>query len=190
VNRGYQLGPGVWTRLSYRVFDAEGEALDAEPVVTGCVFGFGALLPGLETALAGKRVGSRCAVELSPSQAFGERDAAHCLEVERGEFPPDVAPGDRFDAEREDGTPQVLSVLEVTEGSVILDLNHPLAGQRVRFEVEVLEARPATAEELALAEAALAEEPEGAASGPGSDPGGATPDLIDPARLLRRGTQR
>jgi FKBP-type peptidyl-prolyl cis-trans isomerase SlyD len=193
VSRGYQLGPGVWTRLSYRVFDAEGEALDPEPVVTGCVFGYGALLPGLEAALEGKRVGGRCSVELGPDEAFGERDATHCLEVERSEFPPDVAPGDRFDAEREDGTPQVLSVLEVTEESVILDLNHPLAGQRVRFEVEVLEARPATEPELALAEAALADEPEGSPGAPpglGSEPPPGSPALIDPARLLRRGTRR
>ncbi|HEX6274317.1 MAG TPA: peptidylprolyl isomerase [Polyangiaceae bacterium] len=190
MSRGYQLGPGIWTLLSYRVFDAEGEALDTEPVVMGCVFGFGALLPGVEAALEGKRVGARCSVELAPDEAFGERDATQCLEVERGEFPPDVAPGDRFDAEREDGTPQVLSVLEVTEESVILDLNHPLAGQRVRFEVEVLEARPATAEELALAEAVLADEPAEGGLGLGSDPQGGPPALIDPTRLLRRGTQR
>lgn len=190
MSRGYQLGPGVWTLLSYRAFDAEGEALDAEPVVMGCVFGFGALLPGVEAALEGKRVGARCSVELSPGEAFGERDATRCLEVERGEFPPDVAPGDRYDAERDDGTPQVLSVLEVTEESVLLDLNHPLAGQRIRFEVEVLEARPATAEELALAEAVLAEEPEGGGLRLGPDPPEGAPALIDPTRLLRRGTQR
>ena len=176
MTRGYQLGPGMWTRLSYRVFDAEGEALEAESVVMGFVFGYGALLPALEQALEGKSAGGRCSVELGSKDAFGERDPGHRLEVEREEFPPDVAPGDHFDAEQDDGTPIVLTVLEVTDSSVLLDLNHPLAGQRVRFEVEVLEARPASEEELALAEAALAEEPE-------------TP-LIDPARLLRRGSQR
>jgi FKBP-type peptidyl-prolyl cis-trans isomerase SlyD len=182
VSGGYQLGPGIWTRLRYRVYDAEGESLEPDAVEMGCVFGYGALLPALETALEGKRAGARCTVELGPKDAFGKRDPKLTLDVEREEFPPDVAPGDRFDAERDDGTPLVLSVLEVFDTSVILDMNHPLAGQRVRFEVEVLEARPASAAELALAEARLAEEPEG-------DSGGPEP-LIDPARLLRRGSRR
>jgi FKBP-type peptidyl-prolyl cis-trans isomerase SlyD len=179
VSRGHQLGPGVWARLRYRVFDAEGEALEPEAVEAGFVFGYGALLPALEAALGGKSTGSRLTVELAPKDAFGKRDSELRLEVERQEFPPDVTPGDRFDAERADGTPLVLQVLEVTEEAVVLDLNHPLAGQRVRFEVEVLEARPASREELALAEAHLAEEPEGSPL-----------PLIDPARLLRRGSQR
>jgi FKBP-type peptidyl-prolyl cis-trans isomerase SlyD len=182
VSRGYQLGPGIWTRLRYRVFDAEGEALEPDAVETGCVFGYGALLPALEAALEGKPAGARCSVELAPKDAFGKRDPKLTLEVERVEFPPGVSPGDRFDAERDDGTPLVLSVLEVSDTAVVLDLNHPLAGQRVRFEVEVLEARPASAEELALAEARLAEEPEGDSEAP--EP------LIDPARLLHRGSRR
>jgi FKBP-type peptidyl-prolyl cis-trans isomerase SlyD len=183
VRPGQQLGPGVWTRLRYRVFDAEGEALEAEAVETGCVFGYGVLLPALERALEGKTAGARCSVALNPKDAFGKRDPARCLEVERTEFPPDVAPGDRFDAEQDDGTPLVLQVLEVSENAVVLDLNHPLAGQRVRFEVQVLEARPATREELDLAEAALLDPPEEASGGP-PEP------LIHPARLLRRGSRR
>jgi len=183
MSRGYQLGPGVWTRLRYRVFDAEGEALEPDAVETGCVFGYGALLPALEEALGGKTAGARCTVELAPKDAFGKRDPEHLLEVAREEFPPDVQPGDRFDAEQEDGTPLVLQVLGVTEDGVVLDLNHPLAGQRVRFEVEVLEARPASPDELTLAEARLQEEPEGGPEGPGGA-------LIHPGRLLRRGSQR
>jgi FKBP-type peptidyl-prolyl cis-trans isomerase SlyD len=183
MSRGPQLGPGVWTRLRYRVFDAEGEALEAGAVETGCVFGYGALLPALERALEGKTAGALCSVVLAPKDAFGKRDPAHRLTVLRDDFPPDVAPGDRFDAEQDDGTPLVLQVLEVTETGVVLDLNHPLAGQRVRFEVEVLEARPASNEELALAEAVLLEDPEEA-------PGRPTSALIHPARLLRRGSRR
>lgn len=183
MSRGYQLGPGVWARLRYRVFDAEGEALEPDAVEMGCVFGYGALLPALETALQGKAEGARCSVELASKDAFGKRDPTLCLEVLREEFPPDVAPGDRFDAERDDGTPLVLQVLEVSETGVVLDLNHPLAGQRVRFDVEVLEARPASEEELALAEARLEEEPE---NGPGEE----MAPLIEPARLLRRGSRR
>jgi FKBP-type peptidyl-prolyl cis-trans isomerase SlyD len=181
--RGYQLGPGIWARLKYQVFDAEGEELASEAVETGFVFGYGALLPALEAALQGKPAGARSTIELAPKDAFGKRDPKLCLEVAREEFPAGVLPGDRFDAEQADGTPLVLQVLEVSESGVVLDLNHPLAGQRVRFDVEVLEARPASPEELALAEAALAEAP----TDESEAPGGA---LIHPARLLRRGSQR
>lgn len=183
MSRASQLGPGVWARLRYRVFDAEGEALEPAPVETGLVFGYGALLPALEAALAGKTAGARVVLELRPRQAFGERDPALVAEVAREEFPPGVAPGDSYEFEREDGTTVVLSVLDVTESGVVLDLNHPLAGQRVRFEVEVLEARPASADELSLAEARLGEDP----SGP---PESSEGDLIPPARLLRPGSKR
>ncbi len=50
-----------------------------------------------------------------------------------------MAAGDRFDAEGDDGRPVLLQVLEVTEDAVVLDTNHPLAGQRLRFEIEVQE---------------------------------------------------
>ena len=194
MSRGYQLGPGVWVLLRYRVFDAEGEALEPAAVETGCVFGYGALLPALEAALEGKTVGARCAVELGPKDAFGDRDPELFLEVERSEFPPEVAPGDRFDAEQKDGTPLVLQVLEVSDAAVLVDLNHPLAGQRVRFEVEVLEARPASADELALAEARLEEDPGsdpgGGPAGPGAPGSEGQAPLIAPASLLRPRSRR
>jgi FKBP-type peptidyl-prolyl cis-trans isomerase SlyD len=176
---GYQLGPGVWTRIRYTVFDGEGEVVEGMPAEVSLVFGFGVLLPALEHALAGARAGSRLSVELSPAEAYGDRDPRAQLEVDPGEFPPDVAAGDRFEVERDDGTPSVLQVLEVTPDAVVVDLNHPLAGQRVRYELEVIEARAATEEELILAEDALEEDPE-----PAPHPSGG---LIPAAGLLRRG---
>ncbi len=197
---GAQLGPGVWTRLRYVVFDAEGERVSAAEEEMGFVFGYGALLPALEVALAGLGAGARRSVVLPPEEAYGARDPRAELELDRDEFPADVAEGQRYDVERDDGTPLVLRVLGVTETSVVVDLNHPLAGQRVRFEIEVLEARPASAEELSLAEAALLEEPGdeaepapgGAADGDGDGVEGAVgadSALLPAASLLRRGVR-
>lgn len=163
-SRGFQLGPGVWTRLRYQVKDAEGELVEGAGGEVGLVFGYGALLPALEAALEGLGTGARRAVELSARDAYGERQAELEVEFSRDEFPPDVAPGDRLELEREDGSEVVARVLEVTDEAVVMDLNHPLAGQRVCYEIEVLEARAATAEELELAESsalALEEAPEG-----------------------------
>lgn len=179
--RGFALGPGVWTRLSYRVHDAEGELLEGAGGELGFVFGYGVLLPALEARLEGLTVGSRKSIELAARDAYGQRDAARQIEVSRDEFPPDVAPGDRFELEAEDGAELVTRVLAVSDDLVVLDMNHPLAGQRVRFEIEVLDARAATPEELQIAESALlADETEGS---PG--PSG----LIPATDLLRRGVR-
>lgn len=188
VERGFQLGPGVWTRLRYSLFDAEGDLVEGTPTEVGAVFGYGMLLPAVEAKLEGLGAGERKSFELSPADAYGPRDPRAEIEFDRAEFPPDIAEGERYEVERDDGTPLVLRVLAVNAEGVLVDLNHPLAGQKVRFEVEVLEARVATEDELALAEAALNEEPDGEpdpGSGPEDGPGG----LVPAASLLRRGVR-
>jgi FKBP-type peptidyl-prolyl cis-trans isomerase SlyD len=179
----FQVGPEMWVRLRVAIHDAEGERVQEEPSEAEFVFGYGALLPALEDAIAGMPEGAKKQIVLKPEDAFGERDPKAVLEVLRDEFPPDVAEGDVFDAEEDDspdapGGLVLLRVLEVTPDSVVLDRNHPLAGQKVRFDVEVLEVRPAEESEISAAEAALL------AHGP-------TPEsLIPAASLLRGGTRR
>jgi FKBP-type peptidyl-prolyl cis-trans isomerase SlyD len=179
----FQIGPEMWVRLRVTIHDAEGEPVQDEPSETEFVFGFGALLPALEEALAGLPQGATKKITLKPEDAFGERDPKAVLEVLRDEFPPDVAEGDVFDADEDDsadapGGAVLLRVLEVTPDSVILDRNHPLAGQKVRFDVQVLEVRPADEAEISAAEAALSGE------GPVEE------SLIPAASLLRGGTRR
>jgi FKBP-type peptidyl-prolyl cis-trans isomerase SlyD len=175
---GFQVGPGMWVRVRYAARDADGELVeDFEPEL-GYVHGYGALLEPLEVALDGHRAGERLIAQLPPEQAFGKRNEEAVIEVSREEFPEDVQAGDRFDVESDDGRVLVLRVLDVHPDAVIADTNHPLAGQTVTFHLELLEVRPATAEELARAEAAL-EDPE-PADGP----------LIPAARLLRGGSKR
>jgi FKBP-type peptidyl-prolyl cis-trans isomerase SlyD len=177
--QGFQLGPGVWTRIGYRTFDADGEPVEGAEGESGVVFGYGALLPPIEAALAGLSVGAKRTVELTARDAYGERNPELELEVARDEFPPDVAPGDRYELERDDGSDVVARILAVSDDVVVVDMNHPLAGQRVRFEIEVLEARAATPEELQIAETQLLSEADEA-----PDP---TEGLIPLAGLLRRG---
>jgi FKBP-type peptidyl-prolyl cis-trans isomerase SlyD len=188
AERGFQLGPGVWTRLRFTLYDEEGELVEGTPAEVGAVFGFGMLLPGVEAAIDGLVAGAKKSFELDAEEAYGRRDRAAEVEFDRAEFPPDIAEGDRYEVERDDGTPLVLRVLSVGEEGVLVDLNHPLAGQRIRFEVEVLEARAASADELALAEAAVSAAPDGDAdpgAGPEDGPGG----LVPVASLLRRGVR-
>ena len=143
--------------LSCQVFDAEGEAA-SEPEVLGAVFGLGRLIPRVERALESKMEGDFVEVTLKPQDAFGTRDAKGILEVDRDEFPEDVNPGDRFEVENEEGGLLVLHVLDVQEEFVVVDTNHPLADQEVRFAVKVLEVRPASSEEISAAEAEMSED--------------------------------
>jgi FKBP-type peptidyl-prolyl cis-trans isomerase SlyD len=175
---GYQLSPGMWARLGYRVFDEE----DA-PVETGenelcCLIGYGVLFPALEDKLEGLSQGAQRTVLLRPEQAFGVRNPEAQVEVDRADFPDDVAAGDCYEAEDEEGRPVLLQVLDVSEEGVLVDSNHPLAGQTLRFEVEAREVRPATEAELEQAEQRLQsqeEEPE---------------PLITPESLLRGPSRR
>lgn len=173
----------MWVRLRVRIYDAEGAAVQEEPAESAFVFGFGFLLPALEAAIEGLPQAGKKVVTLACEDAFGRRDPKAILEVLREDFPPDVAPGDVFDADEDDapdarGGPVLLRVLEVTPATVLLDRNHPLAGQKVRFEVEVLEVRPADEDEILAAEAAV------------TGPEMPEPSLIPAARLLRGGTRR
>jgi FKBP-type peptidyl-prolyl cis-trans isomerase SlyD len=175
---GYQVGPGTHVKLGYEVFDGDGEHVDgSNDAPVSVVFGYGELLPALEDALAGMTAGEAKSVVLRPKNAYGPRRPGAVLEVDRSEFPPEVAPGDRYELENAEGGVLVLKVLDVDDSRVVLDANHPLAGQNVRFELRVLEVRPATSEESKAAEARLTGDPGVLAAGP--------PALIAPERLIR-----
>jgi FKBP-type peptidyl-prolyl cis-trans isomerase SlyD len=179
----FQIGPEMWVRLRVGIRDAEGEPVQDEPTETSFVFGFGGTLPALEQSLEGLPQGSKKSVFVKPEDAFGERDPGAVLEVLRDEFPEDVAEGDVFDADEDEGdgpagAPVLLRVLEVTPQTVILDRNHPLAGQKLRFDVEVLEVRPADEAEISAAEASLLDQVQPKEA------------LIPAASLLRGGPRR
>lgn len=160
-NPSVALGPGVWATLCYHLYDAE-DAIVESSDEAGCIealYGYGQLSPSLERGLDGARVGDTRTVILKGDDAFGERDLEQILEVDRAEFPADVQPGDEFEAEGEGGRAVPLRVLDVTDEVVVIDTNHPLAGQEVRIEVTVEDARAATGAEIAKAEELMLAEP-------------------------------
>ena len=168
----------MWVRIGYRAFDEEGEAVEESANQIEYVHGLGALLPALEAAIDGQGQGAKREVVLPSREAFGPRRKEAVVEFDRVDFPPGVAPGDRFDADTADGGVLLLRVLEVADDVVVIDMNHPLAGQRVRFELEVLEVRPATVEESDAAEKRL------------MNPGEVSGPVIPVERLLRGPSQR
>jgi len=104
----------------------------------------------IERAVEGKRVGDTVRVQLEPEDAFGEYDA-ELLRVEpRERFPKQIEVGMRFEGvpgDREDEA-LIYTVTDVTPESVVVDGNHPLAGERLWFRCKVSGVRAATAEEL------------------------------------------
>ena len=155
------IGPGVWVTLCYHLYDEDDEIVESSDEA-GCLealYGYGQLSPTLERGLDGAVVGETRTVMLKGADAFGERDQEKILEVDRAEFPEDVEPGDEFEAEGADGHTVSLRVLEVTDEIAVIDTNHPLAGQEVRIEVTVEDARPATGAEIAKAEELMMAEP-------------------------------
>jgi len=140
--------------LAYKLYSANGELIEeSEQPIVYLHGGHHGIFPKIEAALADKRAGDSCSVTLEPDDAFGEYDA-ELVRVEAQErFPESVKVGMQFegsgsDAE-DDGEGRVFTVTDIADGKVVVDGNHPLAGQRLRFDCKVLDVRPATAEELA-----------------------------------------
>jgi FKBP-type peptidyl-prolyl cis-trans isomerase SlyD len=137
--------------IDYTIRDAEGSVV--ESTVGGKPFvylhGYDQIVPGIESAIEGRGAGALLELDLSPDEAYGERDPGAILTLPRRAFSLSEAPevGDLYRARRPDGRPVVFTVLDVSGDAVVIDANHPLAGKTLHVEVQVLSVRPATAEE-------------------------------------------
>jgi FKBP-type peptidyl-prolyl cis-trans isomerase SlyD len=111
--------------------------------------GHGHIIPGLETLMIDKVVGDKFEASIEAVDAYGERREEMVQIVPKSQFEDSDAlqPGMQFNVETEMG-PMVLSISEVLEDEVKVDGNHPLAGERLHFEVEITDVRVATEEEL------------------------------------------
>ena len=135
----------------YTLTDEQGTVIDkseAQPLIY--LHGASNIIPGLENALVGKSVGDKLTVTVQPSEAYGEYQPGMVQEVPRNLFQgvDNIEAGMQFQAQTDDGM-QVVTVKDVTDEAVIVDGNHPLAGQTLNFDVEVVEIRDASTEELA-----------------------------------------
>lgn len=138
--------------IHYRLSDQEGRLLedsfDSEPMLY--LHGTENLIPGLEAALDGKTKGEKLDVTISAEEAYGpyHDGLRQAVPLEAFGDIEDIVPGMRFIAETEMGQRPV-QVMEVKDDVVIVDGNHPLAGQSLNFSVEIVDVREASAEEIA-----------------------------------------
>ncbi len=133
--------------IHYTLRDNEGTVIDSssgrEPL--HYLHGAGNLIPGMEEGLEGKTQGDKFDLRISPDKGYGEKDENLVQKVPRTAFgDQDVKNGMRFSTNQGG----VVTVTEVGPESVTVDANHPLAGVELNFDVEVVEVREATDEEL------------------------------------------
>ena len=124
------------------------DSFDGDPFAY--VHGTGKLMAAVERSLIGKKAGEHCEVVVEPADAYGHFDPTAETTVPRAELSAnlDIRAGMTFNAQGPNGVMQVW-ILHATDEEVVLSTNHPLAGQRLTFQIDVLEVREATADEVA-----------------------------------------
>jgi peptidylprolyl isomerase len=103
--------------------------------------GEGLIIPGFEQAVVGMEKGENKTVLIPAAEAYGAYQEEMVAVVERDQFPVDLNPeiGQQLELGREEGQNMIVTVTEVTEKTVTLDANHPLAGEDLTFEIDLVE---------------------------------------------------
>jgi len=114
--------------------------------------GYGEIIPGLESALYGMQVGDEKEITVDPEDGYGEYDGDAFEEVPLEIFPEDMdlslgMPVELYDEDADETVEGFIA--EIRTDTVVVDLNHPLAGETLNFHVKVVGLRDATAEERA-----------------------------------------
>ena len=149
-----KIADNQFVAIDYRLTLESGEEFDrsAEGSPLGFVTGTGSIIPGLESALAGRSAGESFQVTVEPEAGYGHVQKELLQAIPRDRFPADVeiTPGMQFHARGPRG-PVALTVVSVDQEQVNVDLNHPLAGKRLTFDVKVQEVREPLAHEMPAA---------------------------------------
>lgn len=138
--------------MHYTLKNDDGEVIDSSEGGSPLLFiqGHGNIIHGLESALAGLKVGDSKDVVVEPADGYGEYDDELVQEVPRSAFEgiDTLEVGMQFHADTEDGIVPI-TVMEISDDVITVDGNHELAGERLHFSVTIDSIREATPEELA-----------------------------------------
>ncbi len=142
---------GLVVSIDYKL-TVDGEVLDSSDGVGPLQFlaGYDNIVPGLEREMIGMKIGESKDVVVSPADGYGEFDEEGFMDVPRSEFPSDmqIEEGVEITVTDEEGQNQYARVESLTDESVRLDFNHPLAGAELHFSVTVVALRNPTDDEL------------------------------------------
>lgn len=139
--------------IHYSVYNSEEELLDSSRDEAPLVFlqGHGFVIPGLDNGLLGKVTGDKFTLNVSSDEAYGEYTESLVQQVPLSMFEGmEVEPGMQFRATTDDGDiPVIITEIDEETSIATVDANHPLAGMDLVFDVEIMDVREATEEELA-----------------------------------------
>jgi len=139
-------------RMHSKLSDNDGNVIDrsesSKPL--SYLHGAGNIIPGLEKALTGKELGDSVQVKIEPAEGYGEVDPELIKIIEKSAFEgvETLEAGMTFEAKAPDGTSQQIIIKKVEGDNVTIDTNHPLAGIVLNFDIDIVEVREATKEEL------------------------------------------
>jgi len=138
--------------FNYTLKDEEGTVLDSTANKDPLTFisGTSQILPKLEDALGEMLIGGKKNVKIGAAEAYGEYDEKAVQNVKKEQFPPDakIEVGVRYVANSPESGQMPFVIKEVKEKDITVDFNHPLAGKDLEFDVELVDIRDATAEEI------------------------------------------
>lgn len=138
--------------IDYTLRDDNGNVLDSsegrEPLMY--IHGNGNIIPGLESSLDNKIAGDSIKVSVPPEDAYGVIDQSQITNADRSQFEgvSNLQVGMQFTASGPQGD-HLVTITKIDDNTVTVDGNHPLAGMRLHFDVNIVDVRTATAEELA-----------------------------------------
>lgn len=145
------IGKDTVVTITYIVRDMDGNLLEeSEEAVSYLHGGYDNIFPAVEAALEGKSAGEGADLKLQPADAFGEYDDQLVRIEARDAFPDSLELGMQFVGSPVDGSEELLyTVTDIADGKVVVDGNHPYAGQAVHFQCTVKEVRAASPDEVA-----------------------------------------
>ena len=147
------IGDNLIVSMHYKLTDDDKNVLDSsegsEPLTY--LHGAGHIIPGLEKALVGKIEGDSLQVRVEPSEGYGEVQPELIQTVGKDIFQgvESVEEGMVFEAQAPDGSVQHIMVKDVAGDDITVDANHPLAGLALNFDIEIVDVREATEDEVA-----------------------------------------
>ncbi len=146
-----QVADNTAVSIHYTLTNDQGEVLDSSDGGDALVYlhGSGNIISGLEAALLGKKVGDKFNVRIAPEDAYGvvTEDMVQVISKDMFEGIDQIEVGMQFHADVSYGS-GVVTVVNIDGDNVTIDGNHPLAGEALTFDVEIIDIRPASKEEL------------------------------------------
>jgi FKBP-type peptidyl-prolyl cis-trans isomerase 2 len=137
---------GMLVSIEYTLKGTDGKVIDSskgkEPLKY--VHGQKSMIPGLEKELTGMKVGSEKTVTVKPEDAYGPRNPNAVQEIPKEKIPPNALKvGAVLQGQDDQGRPMLARIQEIKDKAVVIDMNHPMAGKTLVFNVKIVDIQPA-----------------------------------------------